>query len=117
MTISPVRYYLLVAYAILMTCVCLLLAVLLAVNEFHTIAAHQQIADYERFCSMAENGTWVDAESALNQLREYYPSGTLQVRGSALDHVVEASRKWAAAAIMLELQKKAGNSSKRDLNQ
>jgi hypothetical protein len=49
-----------------------------------------------------------DAAECLAYVVAYYPSGTKQETGSALDEIVEASRKETVLCIINELRRKTG---------
>jgi hypothetical protein len=69
-----------------------------------TEAARNQIAFFSEMASRSMAGQPAQAAECLYYVVTYYPSGTKQTRGSALDDLVEAQRKRAQLEIISVLR-------------
>src|SRR5208282_3036931 len=97
---------LLVAYSVLMTGISFCLAACYFLLVFDVMNAHQQTADFEYLCAVARDGSAFDGELALQEVVQFYPSGTKLRAGSQLDRIVQRSRRWATLEIVSQLRQK-----------
>lgn len=72
--------------------------------------AREQVRAFLSARDKARTGSIEEALQCLDETMSYYPSGSKQTTGSALDEIVETSRKLAMADIIAFLRQK----SKRD---
>ena len=75
-----------------------------ATYKSQTEAARDQIAFFSEMASRSMAGQPAQAAGCLYYVVTYYPSGTKQTSGSALDDLVEAQRKRAQLEIISVLR-------------
>ncbi len=84
--------------------ICLLLAWSNLTLKSQTESARDQIAYFTEMSNRSLAGNPAQAAECLAHIVNYYPSGTKQTRGSALDTLVEAQRERAQSEIIAILR-------------
>jgi len=98
------REKLLLSFCLALFTICLLLVWNNLTLKFQTESARDQIAHFTEMSNRSMAGNPAQAAECLAYVMNYYPSGTKQTRGSALDDLVERQRERAQQEIIAILR-------------